>query len=458
MGRLFWKIFFAFWLALIFIAAGVGIAVHLQTQARLNAMTEIAAGPRTELILTAVGTTLEFGGQQAVRSLFKDWPGRRPLRVLIVDEDNHDLLGRSVPAAALARARAQLGNSTATSGLRHVAAPDGRQYLLFVPVPEGTGSRRSSYRYKILSAYTFRTQLGMALLASLLFSAALAWYLARPVRHLRQASQNLAEGELDTRVTPMIGRRRDEIADLGRDFDHMAARLQASVSAQMRLLHDVSHELRSPLARLRVAIGLARQQPDKMIAALDRIERESERLADLVGQVLTLSRLEAGVSGAQEEYVDLVQLLEAVVEDARFEAENSGRKVTLDAAGETIVKARTELLRRAFENVVRNAVKYTAVNTIVDVSLRRRDDRKSVTVLICDRGPGVPDSDLDAVFKPFFRASSTDTADAGGGYGLGLAIAKRAVEAHGGRIGAKNRAGGGLCIEIELALTAATPE
>ena len=456
MGRLFWKIFFAFWLALIFIAAGVGIAVHLQTQARLNAMTEIAAGPRTELILTAVATTLEFGGQQAVRSLFNDWPGRRPLRVLIVDEDSHDLLGRSVPAAALARARAQLGSSTATAGLRHVAAPDGHQYLLFVPVPEGTGSRRASYRYKILSAYTFRTQLGMALLASLLFSAALAWYLARPVRHLRQASQSLAEGDLDTRVTPMIGRRRDEIADLGRDFDHMAARLQASVSAQMRLLHDVSHELRSPLARLRVAIGLARQQPDKMTTALDRIERESERLADLVGQVLTLSRLEAGVSGAQEEYVDLVQLLEAVVEDARFEAENSGRKVTLDAAGEAIVKARTELLRRAFENVVRNAVKYTAVNTTVDVSLRRRDDRKSVTVLICDRGPGVPDSDLNAVFKPFFRASSTDTADAGGGYGLGLAIAKRAVEAHGGRIGAKNRVGGGLCIEIELALTAAT--
>ena len=105
MGRLFWKIFFAFWLALIFIAAGVGIAVHLQTQARLNAMTEIAAGPRAELILTAVATTLEFGGPQAVRSLFKDWPGRRPLRVLIVDEDNHDLLNRSVPASALAHAR-----------------------------------------------------------------------------------------------------------------------------------------------------------------------------------------------------------------------------------------------------------------------------------------------------------------------------------------------------------------
>jgi two-component system, OmpR family, sensor kinase len=450
-GRLFWKIFFAFWLALMFIAAGVGLAVHLHSQARLNAMTELASGPRAELILAAVATTLEYGGPQAVRSLFKDWPGRRPLRVLIVDENDHDLLGRPVPAAALARARARPGGSLTQPGLRHVAAPDGHKYLLFVPISEGTGSRQTR-RYHPQPVYPFQIQLGMALLASLLFSAALAWYLTRPVRHLRQASRKLAEGVLDTRVTPLIGRRRDEIADLGRDFDHMAARLQASVSAQMRLLHDVSHELRSPLARLRVAIGLARQQPDKMAAALDRIERESERLAELVGQVLTLSRLEAGVSGAPEEYVDLAQLLDTVVEDARFEAESSGRTVNLEATGEVIVKARAELLRRAFENVVRNAVKYTAAGTAVEVRMRPRHERKSVTVSICDRGPGVPESDLEAVFKPFFRADRTDFTDAGG-YGLGLAIAKRAVEAHAGRIHAKNREGGGLCIEIELALT-----
>ena len=193
-----------------------------------------------------------------------------------------------------------------------------------------------------------------------------------------------------------------------------------------------------------------------MAAALDRIERESERLAELVGQVLTLSRLEAGVSGAPEEYVDLTQLLDSVVEDARFEAESSGRRVSLDAAGEVIVKARAELLRRALENVVRNAVKYTAAGTTVEVCMQRRDERKSVTVSICDRGPGVPASELEAVFKPFFRVGSTDASDTGGGYGLGLAIAKRAVEAHAGRIHAENRAGGGLCIEISLPLTAAT--
>jgi two-component system, OmpR family, sensor kinase len=456
-GRLFWKIFLAFWLTLVFIAAGVGVAVHLHTQARLSAMTDVAAGPRTELTLAAVATALEYGGIQAAKTLFSDWAGPRPLRVLVVDEDGHDLLARRVPATALERARARLGDSPRAPGLRRVAAPDGRKYLLFVPVSEDARSRRQGRRYNALPVYTFRVQLGIALLASLVFSAALAWYLTRPVRYLRQASQSLAEGELGTRVTPLIGRRRDEIADLGRDFDHMAARLQASVSAQMRLLHDVSHELRSPLARLRVAIGLARQQPDKMAAALDRIEREGERLAELVGQVLTLSRLEAGVSGAPEEYVDLAQLLDTVVEDARFEAEASGRGVSLDAAGELIVKARAELLRRAFENVIRNAVKYTAAGTTVEVSLRRREDRESVTVSICDRGPGVPESDLEAVFKPFFRAGTTDTSDASG-YGLGLAIAKRAVEAHAGRIHADNRAGGGLCVEIALALVADVPQ
>ena len=160
--------------------------------------------------------------------------------------------------------------------------------------------------------------ISIGILASLGFSALLAWYLAKPIRHLRGAFDAAAAGKLDTRIGPRMGRRRDEIADLGRDFDRMAHQLQILLGSQRRLLHDVSHELRSPLARLQAAIGLARQQPEKLDASLDRIERESGRLDELVGELLTLSRLEAGMSGAADEEVDLVELVAGIADDARL--------------------------------------------------------------------------------------------------------------------------------------------
>jgi two-component system OmpR family sensor kinase len=243
-----------------------------------------------------------------------------------------------------------------------------------------------------------------------------------------------------------MGGRRDEIADLGRDFDDMAARLQVLVGTQRRLFADVSHELRSPLARLQVAVAIARQQPDKTAAALERIEGETRRLDNLVGEVLTLSQLETGVAGAGEEYLDVVGLLEEVVENARFEAEAAGRRVELHAQGEMVVNGRAELLRRAFENVIRNAVRYTGPGTAVEVTASRDTAGGLVAVTICDRGPGVPETDIEAIFQPFFRAGE------GGreGHGLGLSIARRAVEAHAGRIRASSRPGGGLCVEITL--------
>lgn len=227
----------------------------------------------------------------------------------------------------------------------------------------------------------------------------------------------------------------------------MAEHLQNLVGSQRRLLHDVSHELRSPLARLQAAIGLARQQPEKRAASLERIERESGRLDQLVGELLTLSRLEAGMSGAADEDIDLVELVRDIAADAHFEAETTGRQVHFSGEGEAIIPARAELLYRAFENVIRNALKYTAEGTAVEVRVERRQvpDRLIVTVL--DRGPGIPESDLNAVFEPFFRSgANVKTA----GFGLGLAIARRAIEAHGERIRAANRLDGGLQVEMTL--------
>ena len=280
----------------------------------------------------------------------------------------------------------------------------------------------------------------VGLIASIGFSVLLAWYLSKPVRHLRWAFQAAAEGRLDARVQPLMGGRRDEIADLGRDFDRMAQQLQQLIAAQRRLLHDVSHELRSPLARLQAAIGLLRQNPARLDASLERIERESERLDELVGELLTLSRLEAGGGDAPLEQLDLMDLIAAIADDARFEAEASGRRLHFEGQGEA-------MMHRAFENVIRNAVKYTAEGSQVDVTASVREG--VLQLCVGDRGPGLPESDLEAVFEPFHRGSNGQSAK---GFGLGLAIARRAVETHGGQIRARNRDGGGLELEIMLPL------
>ncbi|MDZ7805242.1 ATP-binding protein [Thiohalophilus sp.] len=445
MGRLFWKIFLGFWLTLVLIAIGVGLAVHIYNQNRIEAITDLAAGPRASFVVNATALALAQGGPESVESLFRSWPGQRLPLVLIVDEQGRDIFDRPVPGVALERAREQLRGAQMLSGVRRVLGHNGHEYVIFIPRPGPEGLPQTPTRQMSLGF-----QLVAALIASLLFSAILAWYLTRPVRHLQSAAHRLARGELATRVMPDIGRRRDEIADLGRDFDHMAAHLQALVSAQQRLLHDVSHELRSPLARLQVAVGLGRQQPERLAGMLERIERETGRLDELVGELLTLSRLEAHVDQERDEPLDLPALLEEVVEDARFEAEAAGRGVSLSLAGEAQIQGKPELLRRAFENVIRNAVRYTAPQTDVAVNAATRTGR--FVIQVCDQGPGVSPAALEQIFEPFVRADG-DATGAREGYGLGLAIAKRAVMAHGGIVEASNREGGGLCIELSLPMS-----
>lgn len=277
-------------------------------------------------------------------------------------------------------------------------------------------------------------------------SALLAWYFAQPVRRLRWALREIAEGRFDTRVAPRMGHRRDEVADLGRDVDAMAKKIGQMVAAQRRLLHDVSHELRSPLARLQAAVGLARQDPAKIEATFDRIDRETARLDRLVGELLTLSRLDAGTSGEATTSIDLVDLVAGIAEDAAFEARAAGRDLHFSGDGEFRVNGRAELLHRAVENVIRNAIKFTRPGTVVTVVLDRpAPDRLRITV--CDQGPGVPVAELTTIFEPFHRGAGNASSD---GFGLGLAIARRAVEAHGGSIRATNRIEGGLCVEILL--------
>lgn len=433
MGRLFWKSFAAFWLALILAGVGVGSAVWVHRQASIDEAAERMA-PRINFWLDTTETVLSEGSPEATRRLLERWGHRRGAPpVLILDAQGRDITGRPLPPP-------HEMDDVPANARRVVTDPDGRTYEVMIH-PERLNHERTDRKPP-----SPLIPLSAGLIASIAFSALLAWYVAKPIRALRRAFDAAARGELDTRVTPSMGGRRDEIADLGQDFDRMAAQLQAQINAQRRLLHDVSHELRSPLARMQAAIGLGRKNPAQLEATFDRLELESQRLDTLVGELLTLARLEAGANGHQER-MDLMELLADIAGDAQFEAQARGRDVHFEGEGEAWSMVQATPLQRAFENVIRNAVKYTAEDTVVDVLAHSQGGWLTVDVI--DRGPGVPAADLPDIFQPFHRGGDSSSIQ---GFGLGLAIAQRAMRAHQGSIEARNAPDGGLHMRMRLPL------
>ncbi|PHV28939.1 two-component sensor histidine kinase [Janthinobacterium sp. BJB426] len=495
MGRLFWKFFLCIMLAQVTATIGIGGTFWLKNRAaQQERALDIDTSPPAQMIIEAASATVEAGGSQALRQFLGKL---ERMRVFAVDAKGQELMGRTVHPAMLAKARAMLEQSQAHAVVREAAGSDGKRYLLFLPSSERFRNAEAGAARDTLNAVTmsgpramgagprpheagappprgdfgrgmppgprmdspYRTfiPLAAAIAASLLFSFLLAWYFARPIRDLRQAFEAASHGNLAPRFYAS-GKRGDELTDLGRDFDRMTGRLRSLMDSQTRLLHDVSHELRSPLARLQAAIGLAHQQPEKMAASMQRIERESERMDKLIGELLTLSRLEAGAGQAgagqtHSEDVSIADLVHDIVDDARYEARArllgialAGDAATADAS----VTGQPELLARAVENVVRNAVKHSPDGGTVHVELSRLHDGKQewLRIAVQDRGPGVAAADLARIFEPFFRASNTQHST--DGHGLGLAIARHVINAHGGRISASLRSGGGLCVEMLL--------
>jgi two-component system sensor histidine kinase CpxA len=320
-----------------------------------------------------------------------------------------------------------------------IRVADGRSFVL-MPDFQGVSLWRVLGRPRV-----FALPLLVTALLSGLLCYWLARYLLRPVKELREATQAMAAGDF-----PGLGGRRDEIADLAHDFDHMAARIEQLVSAQMQLLGDISHELRSPLARLVVALELAQQkQGGAASAEFERIALEAERMNALIGQLLTLSRLESGAGKIAAETVDIDALLERLVENCNFELAADERRAVIVESAPAAIEGDPALLTSAFENVIRNAARYTDSGTAVEVAARTADGWLEVRVR--DHGPGITESMLERVFDPFVRVG--DARDRGsGGHGLGLAIAKRAIGLHGGEIAAANHPDGGLEISIRLPL------
>jgi signal transduction histidine kinase len=460
MKSLFLKIFISFWLAqalFLVLAILVMLAFRPQRNATWEALRSTA--------LTESIDAYESGGTQQARSYLENLQMKQHVRAYIFDEQGNEISGRSSPGWA-----------------EHVAAgkPLPPHPGMVFPRPQIlTESRASSDGHHL---YTIAMELPpgprvffgpwgipmpgliMMVISSGLVCYLLAWYMTKPVSRLRAATQRLAAGDLTARAGDPSSKRRDEIAGLVRDFDTMAARLETLVKAQSRLLNDISHELRSPLARLNVALGLARQrsQPEST-AMLERIELEAGRLNELIGRLLTLARMEDGEQRVSSTPVLLDEVALSVAEDAEFEAQARHCHVHSEIpAGSWGVRGDESLLHSAIENVVRNAIRYTREGTTVEIHLEKREraGREEAVVRVTDCGDGVPPDALEKLFQPFYRLDDARGRQTGG-VGLGLAITERAVRFHNGHVVATNRAEGGLMVEIYLPLvpsTTAAPE
>jgi two-component system sensor histidine kinase CpxA len=443
---LFWKIFVSFMVAMTITSVGA-IYVAYRIISQPTSQTEFEG---REQIILAVSEALARGGERGLKTWLRENP--RPARgivLLVTNERGDELLGRAMPRElrALLRTRTTFRRSERPPNFRpmqltpSVTGPDGEVYDL-------SFERAPVTLFGILVWPGTRVAvLSIAIVAAAVMSLLLARYLSSPIVRLQRASRSLAAGALDTRVGAPSTRRGDEVGTLARDFDAMAERIQALVTAKETLLRDVSHELRSPLARIRMALALAeRRAGAESQADLARIERETERLDALVGQVMTLTRLRT-TDAPRQDIVRLDLVLGEVVDDARFEYPDA--RVELSATSEVSLRGDADGLKSAIENVVRNALIYADRSQPIEVRLETA--AATATVRVLDRGPGVPEAELKRIFEPFYRTDkSRDHRQ--DGQGIGLAITSRVTELHGGRVTARNRAEGGLDIAIELPL------
>jgi len=376
-------------------------------------------------------TAYETGGREALRADLAQVREVFQSEAILADAKGRDLLTGEDRSELIAAGRVRWFWRPRRTVLAR-RTPDGRYWFILSPVNEPARQ------------WPFPPGQLWVLAAVVLLCYLLAWYLTSPLRTLRSALERFGQGDFSARTGST---RHDELGQLAQTFDQMAGRIESLVAAERRLLLDISHELRSPLARLGVAIELARSG-ENLNAALDRIQKESDRLNALVGQLLQTTRAEVDPNALSAQPVRLDDLLANVVSDCAIEAAARSCSLALDAAAPVTVEGDPELLRRATENVIRNAIRFAPRETPVEVRLAPNGSR--AVVLVRDYGPGVPEESLARIFDPFYRVDDHRNRESGG-VGLGLAIARRAVELHRGELRARN-AHPGLLVEMELPL------
>jgi len=455
MHSLYWRIFLAFWAALALILVGtVTVAVNFSAH-----RTERPWVQRGQLYAQAA-RAFESGGPTALKSWLQSL-GAEPLsRTFVVAPDGLEVLGRPLPpslsvspgssSGASGAQRAPAGAIAPVGGALVLVAPGGNTYHVVVgPVRDAP---RLFGELELPGVPLSILALALGVSAGVCFL--LARYLAAPVDRLRLATRQMAAGDLNVRVLPQLRKRQDDLGLLAADLDAMAERLRQLLETKQQLLRDVSHELRSPLARLQLALSLARREQSDAERHLARIACEADRLEQLIARTLKLVRLERPAHALEHVEVDVGELLRGIASDVAIEADAQGCQVTLQAAGNLWVSGDPELLRSAFENVIRNAVRYSPAGARVATEARRGGadgaGGEAVQVSVRDSGPGVPEKELGSIFEPFYRVDAAREHRSAGGEGLGLAIAARAVALHGGSIVARNAQGGGLIVTVDL--------
>src|SRR6266853_293878 len=460
MRSLFLRIFLSFWAAqALFLVLAILVTIAMRP-ARHGIESQ---GPQ---ILAEAVNAYQSGGERGAHDYLEELLHTQHVRAFVFDPSGHELSGRTVPPwiedtrqgvpphggaphGGLPHHHGWIDSLLPDRILRQALTLDGKRYTLVLELPPGPRVFFGPHDIPGLG-------LTIAVISSGLLCYLLAWSMTSPVTRLRKAAQSLAAGDLSARTGAPVRGRHDEMTELMRDFDRMAERIEGLVDSQSRLLKDVSHELRSPLARLSVALGLARQRATPEVSpeldnSLNRIELEADRLNQLIQRLLTISRLESGTDGLRRATFSLRDMVEQVARDADYETPGRGCRVTADTEDEFLVEADPDLLRSAVEYVVRNATRYTAEGTKVDVRLDRQQTANGggIMIRVLDSGPGVPGEALQKIFEPFYRLDDARNQQTGGA-GLGLSIAERAIKLHGGEVRASNRKEGGLEVEIRI--------
>jgi two-component system sensor histidine kinase CpxA len=442
-NSLFWKIFLTLWLSIVGFSAAIGWLNDKLAREQWAEQPVDSFEQGLFRIAQRAQEALQLDGRKGLRDELLSIPRMTRGHIYVVDEDGREVLGRDAAVGQLIERRTpmQMTVFEDRQGVtyRMYTVSRAPPSTILAPGPEGTALRVAA-----------------AALISAVISFFLARSLATPLEALRSASRRIAAGDLATRVGSSIPPRQDEIGQLAADFDAMAARLEAMQAANRRLLQDVSHELRSPLARLSVALEIARKKGAGQIESeIERIALESERLESLVNDVLGLLRKSSEASFGPEEDIDLTALLSDLVEVVNYEVPEGKPGILWSPAEPCPFHGDRELVWRAVENLLRNGLRHTDPDKGVLLTLEAVRRKSQWQIRVRDFGEGVPEEELEKIFEPFYRIQ--ESRDRGsGGHGLGLSIAANAVRRQGGKVEARNADDGGLVVQISLPAVALT--
>ncbi len=458
MRSLYLKVFLAFWLVMLLVIGSNMMVTWLLAKQFQNSQSH------NEQVATYAEQTLQRyldQGSDSLNDWYRQLHQQTGLRVLLLDQRARSLNGEPLPPRLhnrLHNRSQRLAPNRDTDHQRLISpsdrfdSPPHRSMMApsFRPIIWPIEYQQRHYLFVVLNPHELIDhlysgaalvwRLGLSILLVGLLSFVMARYLIRPIRQLQRTSQQLAQGQLDSRVGQQVSSRKDELGQLGQDFDRMAERLQTLLQGQQQLLRDVSHELRTPLARQRVALELARKKPGSM-QALDRVEHQAELLDELIGEILLLARLDSQPEQDSKHDTNLNRLLQTLTDDCNFDHS----RVRLEADQPVVLKIDPKLINRALDNVIGNALKYSQA----EVSIQLEHDENEVMIRVRDQGPGIEPSMLNKIFEPFVRTDQARSRQQGG-WGLGLAIAARAIKQHQGDISATNLDPHGLEVTIRL--------